>query len=1286
MLNNSKSNFNLKYDVFLSYSREDEHWIEILEKNLKKYGLYVWLDKNEVRPGDLFSKVLEDSLENCKAIVITLSKKSVNSAWVKEEYYRALSLANSKKKSIQIIPLLIEDVKIPGFLQSRNWVDFRNEEEYPHNLWKLVWGITGIKPKKIVSNLNSATKPLKIKEAKNIDWGEAPVIENFFGREKELLLLEKWIRKEKCKLVAITGMAGIGKTWITTKLGTGGIGKSNIAAKLLTNISDEFTYIIFRSLLNSPLPHVIFSEILRFISEQNDEDIPQYQDELINRIIYYLKKNRCLIILDNLETVFQQRSNKNLYKKGYEDYGLFIKRIAETDHISCLLLTSREKPREISLLENKMKPIRSLELRGLDHTNAKELFKKLGSFSGTALEWKQLIDFYNGNPLAIELSAKHITEVFFGDISAFIKEKKPVFDNLRELLIWHFERLSFFEKEIMFWLAINREPISYLELKDDIVSKISRDKLSSTLQKLQTSIPLEKKNERFSLQPVLIEFMTTNFIDRIIKEIELYIYIGKKNNNFDDEDDDITKNNVNNIQFPFINSFALIKALAKDYVRKSQIRLILEPVIENFFDIIGKEKEIELLLYNMLCIIRKNTSFYTGYAAGNIINILIKLKINISNFNFSNLTIRQAYLQGLSLCNVNFSYSEISKSVFTETFGAILSIKFSPNNKLLATANNNGEIQIWRSIDCKQLINFRGHSDWIRSIDFCPNSRFIASCSNDQTVRLWDLKSIQCLYVFKNHTNWIRSVRFSPCGDVLASCGDDNTIRLWDIINGKQIIIILGHSRPIWSIDFSPNGKILASAGLDKIIKLWDISTGECLKTLTGHTHWIRKIKFSPDGKLIASGGDDNNVWLWDIEESKCINKLKGHTNRIWSIDYSKNGKVIASGSFDTTIKLWETKTGQCIKTFKGHSNWVRAISISSDNSKLASGGDDQKIILWDINNGRHIRTLIGYNNPSFSVAFNPNGKLIASGHNDHNIRIWDIDSSKCIAEFIGHINQVWSVAFSNDGKYLVSGSNDRTARLWDVKNGNCIQTYIGHLNPIWSLDINSKKNILATGSEDHTVRIWDLNTGECLKILYGHTNRIKSVAFGPNDNTLLASASSDHSIRLWNLINYECKTILKGHKGPVLSIVFDPKGHFLASGSNDSTIRIWNVKTGCCLKIINNINQIWGLSFSYDGNFLACAGNDQIINIWNVKSGKCVKKLQTHQGWIWSLSFCSLNYLLATSCNNGSILIWDSKTSECIKQLNIERPYEKMNITGVSGLTDAQKNTLKSLGAIEEL
>jgi len=59
---------------------------------------------------------------------------------------------------------------------------------------------------------------------------------------------------------------------------------------------------------------------------------------------------------------------------------------------------------------------------------------------------------------------------------------------------------------------------------------------------------------------------------------------------------------------------------------------------------------------------------------------------------------------------------------------------------------------------------------------------------------------------------------------------------------------------------------------------------------------------------------------------------------------------------------------------------------------------------------------------------------------------------------------------------------------------------------------------------------------------------------------------------------------------------------------------------------------------------------------------------------------------LLATSCNNGSILIWDSKTSECIKQLNIERPYEKMNITGVSGLTDAQKNTLKSLGAIEEL
>jgi WD40 repeat protein len=56
----------------------------------------------------------------------------------------------------------------------------------------------------------------------------------------------------------------------------------------------------------------------------------------------------------------------------------------------------------------------------------------------------------------------------------------------------------------------------------------------------------------------------------------------------------------------------------------------------------------------------------------------------------------------------------------------------------------------------------------------------------------------------------------------------------------------------------------------------------------------------------------------------------------------------------------------------------------------------------------------------------------------------------------------------------------------------------------------------------------------------------------------------------------------------------------------------------------------------------------------------------------------------LASGSQDEMIKLWDVKTGECLKTLTSERLYEGMNITGVSGLTEAQKDTLKVLGAVE--
>jgi WD40 repeat protein len=72
------------------------------------------------------------------------------------------------------------------------------------------------------------------------------------------------------------------------------------------------------------------------------------------------------------------------------------------------------------------------------------------------------------------------------------------------------------------------------------------------------------------------------------------------------------------------------------------------------------------------------------------------------------------------------------------------------------------------------------------------------------------------------------------------------------------------------------------------------------------------------------------------------------------------------------------------------------------------------------------------------------------------------------------------------------------------------------------------------------------------------------------------------------------------------------------------------------------------------------------------------------HQGTVWSVAFSQDGRMLASGGEDESLRLWQVETGECLQLLREDRPYEGMNITGIVGLTTAQKATLKALGAVE--
>ncbi|GAA6614592.1 NB-ARC domain-containing protein [Scytonema sp. NUACC26] len=1136
------------------------------------------------------------------------------------------------------------------------------------------------------------------------DWGEVVDVSIFFGRNEELTQLEDWILNDRCRLIVLLGM--------------GGIGKSSLSVKLATQIQTQFEFVVWRSLRNSPSLLDLLTSLLKFFANgqainlsPNSSNVSQ-EDATRLRIaefMEHLRSHRCSIVLDNVESILASCEDSGHYQPGYEDYQELFKQVGETSHQSCVVLTSREKPQEITILEGETLPVRTLHLSGLDTSAALELVRTKSFFCGSDADWQKLIQHYSGNPLALKIIATTIQELFDGDLKEFQTQGTTVFGSIYDLLKQQFYRLSALEKDLMYWLAINREPVTIAELREDLVLPISSMKLLEALDSLCRRNLIEKKSApqtsvQFTLQPVVMEYVTRNLVQQVCSEIQEWGQGNKRDK--EDKGEGGDKGEFFSASTFLFQSHALMKATAKDNIRIAQAKLILQPVIEQLLSNLRTKSAIENLLFQVLYELRRigqgnprekvaNSPFSPilpslepGYAGGNILNLLCHIQSDLTGCDFSHLTIWQAYLQETSLKRVNFTGSDLSKSVFAKTFSSTVSIGFSPNGKTLATSHTEGQICLWDVVTGQQNVRFQGHTDSTWCIAFSPDGSRLASSSQNDNIKLWDVTTGQCLRVLKGHTGGAFVVMFSPCGSLLVSGGSDSDIRVWNLSSGECTQILQGHENGIFSLALSPDGKFLASGGNDKTIKLWEFATGICIKTLSGHTDCIRGLSFSPSG-ILASGALDPIIRLWDVDKGLCVGTLEGHSNGVPKVVFLDDGNILASSSIDTTIRVWDVGNRRCIKTLQGHNNSVYAIAINPQETLLASGGDDFTVKLWDMNSGECVRTFQGMHNWVADLAFAPLSSegttqqetTIVSGGYDRIIRLWNLDGES--RRLIGHTDFLFSVIFSPDGRTIASTSADQTIRLWDISTGQCLKVLKGHTGTVTKAIFSPDGRLLASSSYDQTINLWDVATGQLVQTLPACVTL--SLSFSP-DGKKLAAGGFEEAARIWDLETWQCKQIIKGHSSWVWWVAIDPKGNILATGSADGTVGLWDITTGQCLHLLQaHDTWVWAIAFNPDGNILATGSSDGIIKFWNVETGCCTATLTDHNFWVVSVAFSPEGKLFASGDGDAQIKIWDVETKQCIKTLRLERLYEATNIYGVIGLTEAQKSNLLALGAVEE-
>src|SRR5438105_1016698 len=560
-----------------------------------------------------------------------------------------------------------------------------------------------------------------------VDWVGALDVSHFAGREVEVAELSQWIVQERCRMV--------------TLLGIGGIGKSTLASFLGQHLAPQFEAVLWRSVRDAPSCEELVADCITFFSQTPPAAFPTSLEQRINQLLARLQAHRCLLVLDNLETLLASGDREGGYLPGYEGYGRLIQRLAESAHQSCVLLTSREQPREIGPLEGARAPVRALRLEGVDEQAARVLLTDKG-LSGTPATWQRLVASYAGNPLALKIVAQAISDLFNGDLDRFLHEGELIFNGVRPVLRQQMGRLSPLEHLLLTWLAVLREWTPLDTLAQVLHPRVLRAQMLEALEALRRRSLLERGQQAsFSLQSVVMEYLSDELGERLGEEIVLG----------DPE---------------LLRRVALEQAQAKDYVRQTQVRLLVHPLLARLRSELGADSLVEEYLLRLLAQFRGEDAAAQGYGPANVITLLTALRGHLRGLDLSRLSIRGAYLQGVELQDTTLSGALLQESVFTETFDAITAVAISPDGQYWA-AGRRGEVRLWREAGQKLHLVWQAHTDQVYSIAFSPHERTLASGSLDGSVKLWEVASGTLLWS-SWQTKGTTCLAFAPHGLLLA--------------------------------------------------------------------------------------------------------------------------------------------------------------------------------------------------------------------------------------------------------------------------------------------------------------------------------------------------------------------------------------------------------------------------------------------------------------------------------------------------------------------------------------
>jgi WD40 repeat protein len=289
------------------------------------------------------------------------------------------------------------------------------------------------------------------------------------------------------------------------------------------------------------------------------------------------------------------------------------------------------------------------------------------------------------------------------------------------------------------------------------------------------------------------------------------------------------------------------------------------------------------------------------------------------------------------------NYAQRATATTPAYTGTAMSEAFSPDHHLVATGDN-GAIQLWDAENGEHVgPPIRGHQGYVSSLAFSPDGKTLASAGDDGLIQIWKVAGglLRTGEPLTENQGGISTVAFDLDGKKIVAGGDSGRIRVWDVGSrrpmGQPMVM---NADTVLSLSFKNDGTKVVAGSDDGTVQVFDVGTGVSHPAIGYSDSYVWSVAFSPDGEHIAAGTDDGAVRISDIAGDDLTAVGERHDKPVHALAFSTKGDYIASGADDGKIRLWDIHGRPVGRPVSGTNALVRDVTFTMDDRYIASSGD----------------------------------------------------------------------------------------------------------------------------------------------------------------------------------------------------------------------------------------------------------------------------------------------------------------------------------------------------------